>query len=172
MYRDLISMVGSETEEQPFALRALFGVIVLTNLMVNMDHGIFPACIDEVRKDINIGNQEVGLVGSIVYLGLVAGNLTHILARSRVLGCHTNIFALQHKIRARHLPAPQRDQLGTHRRLQLLCPLPGLTLSRWLLPGTHSLSLIDTSRFFSVSISQSGCLSSRMTRKRKPLCSL
>jgi MFS family permease len=54
-------------------VRALFGVIVLTNLMVNMDHGIFPACIDEVRKDINIGNQEVGLVGSIVYLGLVAG---------------------------------------------------------------------------------------------------
>ncbi len=55
-------------------MRALFGVIVVTNLMVNMDHGIFPACIDEIRKDIQIGNQDVGLVGSIVYLGLVAGN--------------------------------------------------------------------------------------------------
>ena len=54
-------------------MKALFIVIFITNLMVNMDHGIFPACIDEVRKDINIGNQEVGLVGSIVYLGLVAG---------------------------------------------------------------------------------------------------
>ena len=68
----------SEREESPFAVRALFGVIVVTNLMVNMDHGILPACIDEVRKDIKIGNQGVGLVGSIVYLGLVAGNLTHL----------------------------------------------------------------------------------------------
>lgn len=42
--------------------------------MVNMDHGIFPACIEQVRKDINIDNKGVGLVGSIVYLGLVAGN--------------------------------------------------------------------------------------------------
>jgi len=68
----------SETEESPFAVKALFIVIVFTNLMVNMDHGIFPACIAEVRKDINIGNKEVGLVGSIVYLGLVAGKLLHL----------------------------------------------------------------------------------------------
>jgi hypothetical protein len=68
----------SETEESPFAVKALFVVIVLTNLMVNMDHGILPACIDVIRNDINIGNKEVGLVGSIVYLGLVAGKFAHL----------------------------------------------------------------------------------------------
>ena len=42
--------------------------------MVNMDHGIFPACTEEVRNDINIPNTALGIMGSIVYLGLVVGN--------------------------------------------------------------------------------------------------
>lgn len=48
-------------------------VIFLTNLMVNMDHGIFPASTEEVRSDIGISNNQLGFMGSIVYLGLVFG---------------------------------------------------------------------------------------------------
>jgi hypothetical protein len=38
--------------ENPRAIKLLFIVIFITNLMVNMDHGIIPACIEEIRKDI------------------------------------------------------------------------------------------------------------------------
>lgn len=41
--------------------------------MVNMDHGILPAATEEVRNDIDIPNTQIGIMGSIVYLGLVAG---------------------------------------------------------------------------------------------------
>lgn len=41
--------------------------------MVNMDHGIFPASTEEVRRDIGIANTSLGIMGSIVYLGLVVG---------------------------------------------------------------------------------------------------
>jgi MFS transporter, Spinster family, sphingosine-1-phosphate transporter len=118
--------------------------------MVNMDHGIFPACIDEVRKDINIGNKEVGLVGSIVYLGLVAGKLKHLLVLPRVLGCHSHFLALQYEVRVGNLPAPQRDQLGPYRCLQLLCTLPGFPFPRWFLPGMHTIFLIFLQVFFCI----------------------
>ena len=42
--------------------------------MINMDHGILPACTEEVRKDIGLDNVDLGILGSIVYLGLVIGN--------------------------------------------------------------------------------------------------
>ncbi len=41
--------------------------------MVNLDHGIFPACTEEVRQDVGIPNTALGIMGSIVYLGLVVG---------------------------------------------------------------------------------------------------
>jgi hypothetical protein len=41
--------------------------------MLNVDHGIFPACTEEVREDIGLDNTAIGFMGSIVYLGLVVG---------------------------------------------------------------------------------------------------
>ena len=71
------SYYRSKAEEPvPVQLKLLFGVIFFTNLMVNMDHGIFPACTEEVRSDIGIPNTQLGIMGSIVYLGLVVGKLS------------------------------------------------------------------------------------------------
>lgn len=46
--------------------------------MVNVDHGIFPACTEEVREDIGLDNTAIGFMGSIVYLGIVFGSLVAI----------------------------------------------------------------------------------------------
>ena len=62
-----------EESASPIQLKILFGVFFFTNLMVNLDHGIFPACTEEVRQDIGIPNTALGIMGSIVYLGLVVG---------------------------------------------------------------------------------------------------
>lgn len=72
-----VCRVYRKEESTPIQIKMLFGVIFLTNLMVNMDHGIFPASTEEVRKDIGIPNTELGIMGSIVYLGLVFGKHHH-----------------------------------------------------------------------------------------------
>lgn len=41
--------------------------------MINVDHGILPACTAEVRDDIEVDNADLGMLGSLVYLGLVIG---------------------------------------------------------------------------------------------------
>lgn len=69
--------------------------------MVNMDHGILPACTEEVRRDIQLPNTQIGIMGSIVYLGLVAGKallltLLNIFIFIRFTLCDTGFELLQY----------------------------------------------------------------------------
>lgn len=43
--------------------------------MINVDHGILPACTTELREDLHLDNANLGLLGSLVYAGLVLGKL-------------------------------------------------------------------------------------------------
>jgi hypothetical protein len=54
-------------------IKFLFGVIFFTNLLINVDHGILPACTAELRDDLKFSNVNIGILGSLVYLGLVLG---------------------------------------------------------------------------------------------------
>jgi len=42
---------------------------------VNLDHGIIPAATKEIKTDLQIAEVELGLLGSIVYGGLLLGSL-------------------------------------------------------------------------------------------------
>lgn len=57
------------------SIRFLFGVMFFCNLLINIDHGILPACTAELRNDLELSNVNIGLLGSLVYLGLVLGKL-------------------------------------------------------------------------------------------------
>lgn len=50
-------------------------VILITYLIVNFDHGIVPAAIHELEKDLRIDDLALGLLGSLVYLGLMLGSI-------------------------------------------------------------------------------------------------
>jgi hypothetical protein len=56
-------------------IKVIFIFIFITNLMINMDHGILPAATKELRADFGVTNPQLGFMGSIVYLGLVIGKL-------------------------------------------------------------------------------------------------
>lgn len=43
--------------------------------MINVDHGILPASTTELKHDLNLNNVNIGLLGSLVYLGLVLGSV-------------------------------------------------------------------------------------------------
>eukprot|EP00347_Sterkiella_histriomuscorum_P017387 403349579 len=56
-------------------LNFIFTIVFFTNLMINVDHGILPACTKEVKRDLHLDNANLGLLGSLVYAGLVLGSL-------------------------------------------------------------------------------------------------
>ncbi|XP_051912704.1 sphingosine-1-phosphate transporter SPNS2-like [Hippocampus zosterae] len=49
----------------------LFVFMHLLNMLINMDHGIVPAATVSLRKTFDIGEQELGMLGSAVFLGIV-----------------------------------------------------------------------------------------------------
>jgi hypothetical protein len=63
----------TKKKENPMGVKILFTIIFVTNLMINMDHGIIPAATEEVRRNFGVKNSQLGIMGSIVYLGLVFG---------------------------------------------------------------------------------------------------
>lgn len=43
--------------------------------MINVDHGILPAATTVMKEDLDLTNVDLGILGSLVYLGLVLGKL-------------------------------------------------------------------------------------------------
>lgn len=40
-----------------------------------MDHGVIPACTFELKKDLHINDFFLGILGSLVFAGLMTGSL-------------------------------------------------------------------------------------------------
>jgi hypothetical protein len=53
----------------------LFSFFVILQVLMNIDHGTFPAATDEIKRDLNIMDHELGLFGSLVFLGITIGNI-------------------------------------------------------------------------------------------------
>ena len=83
-------------------------MICFTNLMINLDHGILPACTAEVREDIGISNLDLGILGSLVYLGQVLGKLkryTH-LCNYRIHICVADLQLRKYQVHLNRVPFP------------------------------------------------------------------
>jgi MFS transporter, Spinster family, sphingosine-1-phosphate transporter len=48
----------------------IFFLMILTNILINLDHGILPACTTQLVDDFGMNETELGILGSIVYLGI------------------------------------------------------------------------------------------------------
>ena len=46
---------------------------MVTNLVMNMDHGIMPAVTKEIMADLDIDEAMLGIFGSMVYFGNFLG---------------------------------------------------------------------------------------------------
>lgn len=56
-------------------VKLCFFVIFYLNLVVNIDHGVMPAGAITIKTYLGVSNTEYGLLGSIVFFGLVLGSL-------------------------------------------------------------------------------------------------
>jgi MFS transporter, Spinster family, sphingosine-1-phosphate transporter len=52
-----------------------FMMVFILNLIINIDHGVMPAGAIIIRNDLGQSNTQYGLLGSIVFAGLVVGSL-------------------------------------------------------------------------------------------------
>ena len=54
----------------------IFLLICLINILVNLDRGAIPAATTEIKEKIKISNAQLGMIGSLLFLGLILGSLT------------------------------------------------------------------------------------------------
>jgi hypothetical protein len=70
-----------------------FVVICITNVLVNVDHGCIPAATVTIKRDLELDNASLGILGAVVYWGLLAGSFTsppiflHFPVKSIILCC-------------------------------------------------------------------------------------
>ncbi len=56
-------------------VKLAFALLLFFNLVINIDHGVMPAGAITIKQQLGVSNTEYGLLGSIVFFGLVLGSL-------------------------------------------------------------------------------------------------
>lgn len=56
-------------------LNKIYLISTLCNVIVNFDHGIIPACTFKLKEELKIDELFLGILGSMVFVGLMAGSL-------------------------------------------------------------------------------------------------
>ena len=54
----------------------IFVLICLINILINIDRGAIPAATKEIKEKNHISNAELGMIGSLLYFGLIIGSLS------------------------------------------------------------------------------------------------
>lgn len=52
----------------------IYYVICFTNILLNIDQGVLPACTNELMEDLHLEEVKFGMLGSLMYIGLIAGS--------------------------------------------------------------------------------------------------
>ena len=53
----------------------LFLLFTIINSLMNFDHGTIPAATDQIRNFLNLSDSQLGLFGSLVFMGTIIGSL-------------------------------------------------------------------------------------------------
>lgn len=53
----------------------IYYVCLLTCVVVNMDHGVIPACTWELKSQLQVDDLFIGILGSLVFAGLMIGSI-------------------------------------------------------------------------------------------------
>ena len=77
----------------PWLTKFFFILMIVTNILINVDHGWLPAWTLTIKRDLQIDNAELGFLGSVVYCGLLFGSFIsppifhYISAKKIILWC-------------------------------------------------------------------------------------
>ena len=54
--------------------KSIYFVFCCTNILLNIDQGVLPAATNEMMIDLDLTEIEFGCLGSLMYIGLIAGS--------------------------------------------------------------------------------------------------
>ena len=54
---------------------SVFSLVFICNILINVDHGSLPGCHEQIKTKLDTDNFGFGVLGSIVYVGLIFGSL-------------------------------------------------------------------------------------------------
>jgi hypothetical protein len=63
------------TRYHPQVVYSVFSLLFLTNILINVDHGSLPGCFNAIKEKLEVGNLGFGILGSIVFVGLIFGSM-------------------------------------------------------------------------------------------------
>ncbi|KAL4497176.1 hypothetical protein ABPG72_019496 [Tetrahymena utriculariae] len=61
-----------QPQQEKKGSKLVFFIICLSNILMNIDHGVVPAATQQIKEDFNIGDSQLGFLGSLVYFGIVS----------------------------------------------------------------------------------------------------
>ena len=59
-----------------FKRKLIFILIFILNILINLDHGAIPAGTTALKQENSLDNVQLGIIGSLVYLGLILGSIS------------------------------------------------------------------------------------------------
>ncbi len=59
-----------------FKRKLIFLLLFIINILINVDHGAIPSATTILKRDLMLDNISLGILGSLVYLGLVLGAIS------------------------------------------------------------------------------------------------
>ncbi len=72
----------------------LFGILLVASLFVNLDHGVIPACTSDLKIELEVDDLFIGILGSLVFAGLMAGSLVGGAAFTRFVCKRVILYSL------------------------------------------------------------------------------
>lgn len=61
--------------EEESSNKKIYVMFCITNIILNIDQGVLPAATVEMMTDLEMNKIEFGLLGSLMYIGLISGSL-------------------------------------------------------------------------------------------------
>lgn len=74
------NLIDEKTQSNIFVLNrkirwVLFSLFAILNLLMNFDHGTVPAATEQLKNYLILSDSELGLFGSLVFIGVIIGSL-------------------------------------------------------------------------------------------------
>ena len=72
--QNLQTSLISNSENPNKSSNKIYFVLCFTNILLNIDQGVLPACTNELMQDLNLEEVKFGMLGSLMYIGLIGGS--------------------------------------------------------------------------------------------------
>jgi len=69
------TVIPPNSQKKTDKLKQIYIVSLITNTFINFDHGIMPACTFKLKQELQIDDLFMGLLGSMVFMGVTSGSL-------------------------------------------------------------------------------------------------